>query len=603
MLSNYKQDSINTINKWLNEQTRFKNNILDIQSYEDFIFYFKVNVTYQIVASHITMSYPGERSIGFYCSGYADFCYQIKQSEMLEVQNLNTLDQLYNMVKNNKYGFIKDTLKLKNGESFYYTTSCTSCHNGVTTCFSCGGRGRDMCNFCSGLGNLHKTRVATAFDGSSYNESYMERCVYCHGSGYNECSRCHGRGEVTCNICNGSGVTTEVGSISVYAVATWKMSLHDGVSSDISSALQRIILADLEKYGETILLESSADSSVYEEYHASVPFARILTNFEGNEIKWVVFGKNMQISDAGGILDLLLEDDLTTLADRARFCYFKPFIAISSKNAIINFMQNNIFETLFKKDSIYGNLSLKSVLNGGFETRPKVKFKDIHITQRAQRDFEILNNAISLEFIITSLKSMYKLTRAICFYSQIKWFLFFLFLAFGFCVYNVSHNFATAKNDNKMGSIYTYKQDDVTYLNKSYLNIFDIDSKNTNKKGAKNPPEDSKDSKNSDITRLSSIKDFSLGIFLGNMWKSFNFYSILIFVGGSFLAYYYRKFWFKFRAANLDIWLSRFDINRSRYLLFLFLGTAIIGIVFYFFPIFINANDYVYGILPLDYFN
>ncbi|MWV61594.1 hypothetical protein DCO58_08730 [Helicobacter saguini] len=593
MLDNYKQDSINTINKWLNEQTRFKNNVLEIEDYKDFIFHFKVYVTYQIVADHITMSYPGERSSGIYCSGYADFCYQIKQSEMLEVKNRNTLDKLYNMVQNNKYGFIKNTLKLKSGESFYYTSPCTSCHNGITTCFSCGGRGRDMCNFCSGLGNLHKTRQATAFDGSSYTESYMERCVHCHGSGYNECSSCHGRGEVTCSTCGGSGVKTEVASISVYAVARWEMTLHDGVDSDVESALKRVILADLERYGETNLLESSADSSVYEEYHASVPFAKILTNFNGNEIKWIVFGKNLQISDAGGVLDLLLEGDLINLAKNARLCYFKPFIAISSKNAIINFMQNSIFETLFKKDSIYGNMSLKSVLNGNVETRPKIKFKDAHITERAERDCEILNNAISYEFVKTALDSMYKLTKTICFYSNIKWFLFFLFIAFGVFMYDKLHNFAIAKNTKNMSNIYTYKKDDVTYLNKSYLNIFDVDSK-----------KDSKNTKDSrDITRLNSLKDFSLGILLGNMWDALSFHSILIFVLGAFVAYFYRKFWFKFRAANLDVWLHRYDINKSRYFLFLFFGALIIGLVFYFFPIFITENNYVYGILPLDYFD
>lgn len=585
MLSNYKEDSIYAIHKWLNEATRFKDNKIDIESYEDFIFYFKANVTYDIVADHIVMSYAGEKSYGIYCSGYADFCYQIKQSEMLEVQNRNTLDKLYNMVKNNNFGFIQSTLKLKDGNRFYYTSPCTSCNHGVTTCFSCGGRGRDSCNFCAGLGNISKTREARGFDGSSYMESYMERCVHCHGRGYNECSRCGGRGEVTCDICGGSGVKTEVASISVYARARYGVEFFESEmpDDDVKSAIEKMPLFKLARFGDIELLEQSTEHSVFECYKACVPFAKIASEFHDEKITWILYGRTHEISDAGGILDLLLAGDMIELEEKANLAYLKPFISISSKNTIINFMKSSINVTLFEKDTLFGNQNKQVALNDFKEWIPRVNFKAMSLQERSERDCALIGNAISMDSVRVSLFSMYKLLKWICFYSQIKWFLFSFLVVFCFMVYDKSRNFMHAKNNGNLSKIYTYKKDNVTYLNKSYLNI--------NK--------DSKDSKNDNILKK-WLDKFSVAIYIDNVWKSL-MYGLIIFIPGGLLAYYYRKLWFKFKAKPLHLWMDRYDINRKRYFRFWFIGIALLGFVFYFFPIFVTDSGYIYGFLPLEF--
>lgn len=575
MLQNYKEDSIHKINQWLNEATRFKDNKLIIENYEEFILDFQASATYEIKASHYTMTYSGRANIGYMCGSYGEYISSIKEVESREENNKDTLNYLYDLVQKNDFGFIKSSFKLKDSMKFAYTDTCTSCHNGETTCFSCAGRGRDSCNFCAGLGNISKTRQATGFDGSSYTESYMERCVHCHGRGYNECSSCGGRGYVRCSVCDGSGIKTEVASISVYAIPYYDLKLQEEIDSKVEDVLYKILLYNLGKYAKLEFIESNIEfmdsvqkECVYEIHDVSMPIAKILSDFNGEKIEWIVYGRTYEIGDAGGILDLLLQSDLFVLKKRAFLSFLNPFISFYSKKSIINFMQSSINETLFKTDSIFGNVGIKAALNGRSEYVKNVEFKRLPLNIRAQRDFELLNNTISESYIKTALKSMYKLTKSICFYSNIKWFIFAFVLSFGFLCYKIPYIYATQSTKGAKSSVYTYKNADRIYLNKSYLNA---------KKG------------------------FNLGIYFSTIGDAFRFYVLLFFILSSVAAFWYRKMWFKFRGKSLYLWLDRYDINQCRYFLFPICGILLCALLLYFIPIYIDKDSMIYGILPLRY--
>lgn len=561
MLTNYKERSLTFINEWLEKSTRFDDSGMQIKEYEDFIFEFEVDVTYMYKANYEVVQQagiikPAQKDV---LKESADsFALEIQNTLAFEDENPENAKLLESLITQNPYGFFTQETRLKTNESkIFYTYKCPDCHNGKVTCGSCSGRGKVRCSSCGGAGSHQKSQIVTGFDGKPTTRHYKETCSWCWGSGKVKCSSCGGSGEVNCSTCKGTSFLTEICTVFVNFTPNYELVvLKEDTEEKIIYALEKALLYNLEKYGEIKLLKRELkENGIYEKYNAKVPFARITSVLKDEEVPWLVYGKEIEIFDAGGVLDLLLEQDLLNLETKSKKCLLNPFIALTSRKTLKTFLSSEINEELLKVDAKYRGKSLSQALENKSETTQNLKFEE-----RVLRDKELLNRAFSDDYIDKTLRSMDKITSAICFFSNLKWFFFSFVLILCMKIIDVLDIYLSSKKP-----FIAHKEAGVSYLNLSHHNT-------------------------------QSFFDF------GVYWDvlSFDIFLMFLFMIFAVLATTYRYIYFRLINKSLATWTRAYTINAFRVIAYPFFGVLCIALFFYIAPVSIDANKLVYGLIPLE---
>ncbi len=235
--------------------------------------------------------------------------------------------------------------------AFGATVTCESCRGkGSQTCGRCGGAGQDRCSACDGRGNA---RCGSCSNGrqtchscggqrgrnvqhANGNGFHWEQCWTCGGSGGVSCTSCGGRGTracfscsggwVRCNPCSGSGRVTcdtcrATGSTHLVARVHCEVSndvaLHlQGNDADLAGRLSALPLPQLLAFSSVTARTPMVQGERVERvYDVRTPCAELLLPVAGEEIRFIGFGRNAEITDFRNVVGALLSQDLHRLRE------------------------------------------------------------------------------------------------------------------------------------------------------------------------------------------------------------------------------------------------------------------------------------------------
>jgi uncharacterized protein (TIGR02145 family) len=115
-----------------------------------------------------------------------------------------------------------------------------------TPCYSCGGSGWGLCNFCTGTGRMYN-----AYQRNIYSPMYVT------------CSLCGGSGRTRCGVCNGSGQT-----YTYYADPPASGSYSDEDVDKANEMLKKAVkLLKKEKYNELLTLSNEIINLIPDHYN------------------------------------------------------------------------------------------------------------------------------------------------------------------------------------------------------------------------------------------------------------------------------------------------------------------------------------------------
>lgn len=403
-----------TIQKFIIDSTRKELDELVVEPTEAFDFSYKLvlNVTLSVRISDEIIKGKGQntaKTIVFMDEhGYTKALNDYSQQEL---NNPQTLQEVYQFIDENDYGVLADSKLWRNGrKQVLYTYNCDNCCGaGNVKCNSCSGSGKKSCSNCSGNGKRLMTRTAyDHFSKKNRTEQYYEDCSHCYGSGKTKCSNCGGSGKTTCKSCDATGYLTTVSTIGVLAVPEYSLVLHDkDTPKYITEALYKANLAKLGLYGE-VAIENSKISyekhSAYFIYKAITPFAKLRSQLYEHSIQWILYGKKPCIFDAGHILEIILKKDLNQLRAITKVStLFNPFISFFTKKTIEKFMSSEAHQSMLDGNSLnhHGN--------------------DLR---------EYLKRSFSITYIEDALTALRKLTRAVQRWSMVTWFIFSVLICY-----------------------------------------------------------------------------------------------------------------------------------------------------------------------------
>lgn len=246
-------------------------------------------------------------------------------SESLRTEATGRLDVIRSLAKkisDGSYGqYVDDTNYGSYQRSIFFTYTCPTCSGtGSVTCNSCNGSGNHTCSHCGGMGSTLETHWETDHRGNSTSTTRSETCTWCMGSGHTTCSNCGGSGEVACDTCEGHGELTDTAT-PVYVVNS-KYSISEVSTDDRDVEYALNVRTQLPTIGESLASISSRHvetkeelRQVFEQVSFACPFFRANVSVNGNSGKMVVFGEKCMVSDAGCLIENLVQPDLAYLQD------------------------------------------------------------------------------------------------------------------------------------------------------------------------------------------------------------------------------------------------------------------------------------------------
>lgn len=340
-------------------------------------------------------------------------------------------------------------------------------------------------------------------------------------------------------------------------IPCYKIIFLEAVEEKIAHALEKTLIYNLANYRELKHLGSDLKTNgMVEMYAAKVPFAKIVSVFKGDSFSWLLYGKDIEIFDTGNILDRLLEQDWQDLQNKAKNCFYNPFIALTSRKTLKTFMKSEINQSLFKIDCECKNKDINESLKNKEASK-----KNLDIKNRVKRNRELLNRALSYEYIQVSLLSMSKITKAICLFSNLKWFLFSFIVCLSIRILLIFDAYFSAKKP-----FIAYRDSEIKYLNLSYHNT-------------------------------KSFFDFGIYWDILSFEIRFIFWFVLLFAVCAIL---YRMLYFRLIDKYLSKWVAAYEINSSKFLAYHICGILLIALFLYYVPIYIDKSQLVYGIISLD---
>lgn len=507
MLQEYKQKCKEVVDSFLKNATRFDFGEYTIDDYNEFVCAFKIKIINEldVESSHKTLK-------GLHKGGDNDFFSKDEQTLkekiracfVIEINDINNLNLLKSLIENGGFATFKKDENIKEVESkFYYSYICgncggkgeVTCHRcngkGKVNCYYCGGSGKASCSHCGGSGreNCSSCFGTGAQQKVDSNGSYSQTCWRCSGIGRQSCSSCSGRGKVTCSscsgggkevcdicsgsgkvtckICDGEGCLTDVYTIFLYTKPDYDLILQKNTKDFITEALQKTLIYNMDKFGELKRLSLKSDEEkrqIEEIYDVNVPFATFKIQLNESESNFILYGKNTQIFDAGGVLDKVLQADLEKLVKGTKLSFLNPFAPFVLAFAIKLFLKSEKNIELLMNDGLHKGKTLQEAL----DTLEPSDNADDTLENRVNKCYELLGRTFSKEYIQTTLQTLKNASSRINFVSKANWFLLAFFLsAFLVIVGRIGIFFSNKKE-------FTFKQGEILYLNPSIKNAKEV---------------------------------------------------------------------------------------------------------------------------------
>lgn len=287
-------------------------------------------------------------------------------SESLRTEATGRLDvtrSLAKKISDGRYGqCVNDTNYGSYQRSVFFTYTCPTCSGtGNVTCDSCNGSGNHTCSHCGGMGSTIETHWETDHRGNSTSTTHSETCTWCMGSGHSTCSNCGGSGEVTCSTCKGHGELTDTAT-PVYVVNS-RYSICEVSTDDRDVEYALNVRAQLPTIGESLASISSRNIEtkeelrrVFEQVSFACLFFRANVSVNGNSGKMVVFGEKCLVSDAGCLIENLVQPDLAYLQDaltRVRWFDIPAMLYVQKIGRL--FMESEVHQMAIEYAPPFGN--------------------------------------------------------------------------------------------------------------------------------------------------------------------------------------------------------------------------------------------------------
>lgn len=287
-------------------------------------------------------------------------------AESLRTEASGQLDIVRNLAKkilNGCYGLYVDDANFGYyHRSVYFTYTCHTCSgSGNITCDSCNGSGTHTCSSCGGMGSTLETHWESDHRGNSTSTTRSETCMWCMGSGHNTCSDCYGSGEVTCITCNGHGEMTDTATPIYVVTSRYVFSKVSSTDSDVQYALN--VRTNLPSIGESLskigsrTIEAREElRQVSEQVEFACPFFKTDVSVGSASAKMVVFGEKCLVSDAGGLIEKLVQPDLAQLqkAIESVRWFDVPTMLYAQKIGRL-FMESEVHQMVIEQAQSYGN--------------------------------------------------------------------------------------------------------------------------------------------------------------------------------------------------------------------------------------------------------
>lgn len=286
-------------------------------------------------------------------------------AESLRTEASGQLDVVRNLAKkisNGRYGLYVDDANFGSyHRSAYFTYTCHTCSgSGNVTCDSCNGSGTHTCNHCGGMGSTLETQWETDHRGNSTSTTCSETCMWCMGSGHTTCPGCGGSGKVTCGTCNGHGEMTDTATPIYVATSRYMLSNVSPSDRDVEYALN--VRASLPSIGESLAkmggrtIEAKEElRQVSEQVVFTCPFFKAHVAVGSASARMVVFGEKCLVSDAGRLIETLVQPDLAQLQEAiARVRWFDVPTMLYAQKIGHLFMESEVHQLAIEQAPAYG---------------------------------------------------------------------------------------------------------------------------------------------------------------------------------------------------------------------------------------------------------
>lgn len=343
--STWADNARQTILDFVERSTRFSPRNFELNAACELEVNFQVEVSHRVICqSHLTTllghSSPGPHDI--LARDSSDLSNKIDAilDEALEAPAIR--GNLKATVARNGFGKYKEAYSLGNyHRRLLRTYSCHTCNaSGKVRCNICIGAGRTRCISCSGTGEVRKYEYNYAH---KRNDLVTVRCHLCQ-SGRVNCLTCNCTGQISCPACGGASVLTDVVTFEYVVTPKYHPVLAGITDVDAIAALSAE--RDWSEIGhsqaELIATEVMSDPAllnVKEVASFKAPLFSAQVSIEKHMSRVVVFGTQCAITNAGGLVEVLVNDDLNMLE------------ADPNQRALRTFMQSEVHQKLVESVS------------------------------------------------------------------------------------------------------------------------------------------------------------------------------------------------------------------------------------------------------------
>lgn len=393
---------------------------------------FSIRIRHDIEVVADARDYHGKHLPGANDFATADWNWyqeQVDAQTRAEYARPETLDDLIASVTNRPYAAIAERTRIRtHPRQFFHTYVCNGCSGaGTVSCHSCGGCGRVACGRCHGSGRINchhchgsgtvtEHRTVTDYNGHSRSETQIRSCGHCSGgrigcfscgsSGKQQCGTCGGTGRLTCSACSGHGCLTKVTATHTYTCPRFSGHYPAETPDYVHEALCKAGFPSLALHGQITfrqVVEDRDNSAVEFVYDCTMPFCELDVEVKGIRSRWVLFGNEPQIFDAGGALEALLKNDFEQLRSTANGQKrWLPWFHASARKAVTPFMASELNQEIVKADT--AGLTI-------------------------ERIFEQVNRSVSEIYIRDTLHNLQTSVKIAVHWSRVKWLLTFALLS------------------------------------------------------------------------------------------------------------------------------------------------------------------------------
>jgi len=385
---------------------------------------FKTNIRYSLEVISEAKDVQGEIPPGdddFSTVDWSWYQERVQQQAQSELARKETLEELVAAVKSQPYAAIFEKTCVRSHPSrLFHSYICGTCHgSGQITCYRCNGSGRVVCSSCGGSGHTSCSRcggsgsVSEQHQVRDYSGHYRTEtryracyscsggrvtCSYCGGSGRNTCRVCSGSGLVVCGTCAGHGNMTRITSTSTYTVPEFSGLYPTGTPDYVSEVVRKAGFLNLEQYGviefeDANMLPEHARVNIV--YSSTIYFCELFMEIAGHQSTWVLYGSPPRIYDTGGILEILLKDDLVRLdALGKEWGRMLPWFYRRARGIVAPFMASEIHQEIVNAD--YQGLAPEAIV-------------------------ERVNRSLSQEYIEQSLNRLRQVIQVTATWASLKW--------------------------------------------------------------------------------------------------------------------------------------------------------------------------------------